>query len=321
MDTDIDPDEVHRLHFEEHWSFIRIANHYGFESKDIISKLFKEREWIPTPIARRVIYEFPSEIEEDHRIELSRISTVVEPLREKENISPLDVARCIEGIISSSPIEPKVKWMEIQPERDTKITDLLEDRRLAVESSLNKLLDVSEDFNERVRVGFVDGNLYIRKQDMSEYNWMNIYENELFYFKLTENKFRLVHETRARLGLGTNTDLGKLIGQLTDRGEGSNGSGYSDIKETTDEHVRAETLHLILDTTGKNLGDIQDNIHCIGKIRSGMYERSGGIRNPQFPTDPEVIDIMFSKFFGLGLSDGHIEKVCSQFVYVEKDPD
>ena len=78
---------------------------------------------------------------------------------------------------------------------------------------------------------------------------LNIYENELFYFKSVSDKFKLVHEMRARLGLSTNTDLGRLIDQLTDR-ESAEGSGYSDIKECQDEHLRAETLHLILDTTG-----------------------------------------------------------------------
>ncbi|TFH11653.1 MAG: hypothetical protein E4H14_00410 [Candidatus Thorarchaeota archaeon] len=320
METEIDPDEVHRLHYDEGWSLTRIANRYGYESKDIIQKLFRERDWIPVGLARQTVYEFPSEIEEDHRIESGRISSVFEQLRKKENISPLDMAHCIEDMIFSSPSKSRVKWMEIQPEQDTKITEILEDRRLEVESALNELLDVSEDSNEKARVGFVDGKLYVRKQDLSEYNWLNIYDNELFYLTSTEDKFRLVHETRARLGLSTNTDLGNLIDQLSDRGDAT-GSGYSDIKETTDEHVRAETLHLLLDTTGKSLQDIQGKIHCIGKIRSGAYEGKGGIRNPQFPTDPEAIDVMFSKFFGLGLSDGHIEKVYSQFVYAEIDPD
>ncbi|TFH10275.1 MAG: hypothetical protein E4H14_02835 [Candidatus Thorarchaeota archaeon] len=220
METEIDPDEVHRLHFDEGWSLIRIANRYGYESKDIIQKLFRERDWISVGLARQTVYEFPSEIEVDHRIESSRISDAFEHLREKENISPLDVARCIEDIISSSPIESRVKWMKIESEQDTKVTEVLEDRRLEVESSLNELLDVTEDSNEKVRLGFVDGKLYIRKQDVSEYNWLNIYDNELFYFKSTEDKFRLVHEMRARFGLSTNTELGKpfflvtpLVGQ------------------------------------------------------------------------------------------------------------
>lgn len=317
-ETEIDPDEVHRLHFDEGWSLIRIANNYGYKSKDIIQRMFRERGWVPDGLTRQIVYEFPSEIKEDHQIESSRISENFEILREKENITPLDVARCIEDIFSSSPIKSRIKWMKIQSEQNTTLIEVLEDRRLGVESSLNDLLDASEDSNEKVRVGFVDGRLYIRKQNISEYNWLNIYGNELFYLTSTEEKFRLVHEMRTRLGLSTNTDLGKLIDQLTDRNE-AEGSGYSDIKEQN-EHLRTETMHLILDTTGKTLQDLQDRIHCIGKIRGGKYEGRGGIRNPQFPTDVETIDIMFAKFFGLGLSDGHIESAYSQFVYAEKDP-
>ncbi|KXH76454.1 MAG: hypothetical protein AM326_07040 [Candidatus Thorarchaeota archaeon SMTZ-45] len=320
METEIDPDEVHRLHFEEGWSLKRIANHYGYVSKDVIQKMFREREWIPIGLARRIerLYEFPSEIEEEHRIELSRIRNSFDHLREKESISPMDMARCIEDIISSSAIESRVKWLKMQTEQDTKITDVLENRRLEVESSLNELLDISKDSNKKVRVGFIDGKLYIREQDISEHNWLNIYDNELFYFKSTIDKFKLVHEMRARLGLSKNTDLGKLIDQLTDR-EDADGSGYSDIKETTDEHLRAETLQLILDTTGQILSDNQDMIECIGKIRGGKYEGQGGIRNPRFPTDPEVIDMMFARFFGLGLSDGHLCATHSNFIYAEND--
>ncbi|MHA1881422.1 MAG: hypothetical protein ACTSUO_00045 [Candidatus Thorarchaeota archaeon] len=322
METEIDPDEAFRLHYEEGWSFIRIANHYGYESKDTISRMFKERDWIPTPIARRVVYEFPPEIEEDHRIESSRTSDIFEHLGELEDISPLDMACCIENLMVSSSSESRVKWVELssQTERDTKITQVLANNLTEIETSLNERLDISEDSTMKIRVGYVDGKLYIREQDTSEYNWMNIYENELFYFNTTDNKSKLVHEMRARLGLGTNTDLGKLIDQLTDRESAEEGNGYSDIKECQDDHLRTETLHLILDTTGQKLSDIQEMIHCIGKTRSGIYDGKGGIRNPRFPTDPETIDIMFAKFFGLGLTDGHLSRA-HQFVYSEKNPD
>jgi hypothetical protein len=322
LETEIDPDEVHRLHYDEHWSLIKIANHYGYESKDIIQRLFRERGWVPTGLARQTVYEFPSEIEEEHRIESSRISDAFENLGDLEDISPLDMARCIENIMLSSPSESRVKWVELssQSNWNTKGTEVLENELTEVETSLNELLGISEDSKMKVRVGFVDGKLYIRHQDKSEYNWTNIYENELFYFKSTDDKFQLVHEMRARLGLSTNTDLGRLIDQLTDR-ESAEGDGYSDIKECQDQHLRAETLQLILDTTGQTLCDIQDMIQCIGKIRSGTYESKGGIRNPRFPTDPEDIDVMFAIFFGLGLSDGHISKIWSEFVYVEKNPD
>jgi AraC-like DNA-binding protein len=320
METEIDLDEVHRLHYDEGWSLKRIANHFGYESKDIIQRMFREHGWIPLGLARQIdrVFDFPSEIEKDNQIEVSKVS--FESLSEKENISPLDVARCIEGILSSSSLESRVKWLKVPGEQDAKVTEVLENRRVEVESLLNELLSSLKDNKDKSRVGFVDGKLYIRVQDTSEYNWLNIYDNELFYFKDIEDKFRLVHEMRTRFGLITNMDLGKLIDQLTDRDDAT-GSGYSDIKETTDEHIRAETLHLILDATGKNLGDIQEKIHCIGKVRSGEYEGKGGIRNPKFPSDPETIDIMFAKFFGLGLSDGHISKEGNEFVYSEKDPD
>jgi hypothetical protein len=321
-EAEIDPDEAHRLHFEEGWSFIRIANHYGYASKDIISKLFKEREWTPIPITRRAVYEFPSEITDEHQIESSCISDAFEQLRDLEIISPLDVARFIEHVLSISPSESRVRWIDF-PSRfklNARVVEVLENQRAEVETSLNELLGISESSRLRTRIGFVDEKLYIRYQDTSEYNWLNIYENELFYFRSADEKFRLVHEMRARLGLETNTSLGRLIDQLTDR-ETPDSNGYSDIREHKEAYLRSETLHLILDTTGQTLSDIQDMIECIGKIRGGKYEGKGGVRNPRFPTDPEVIDMMFARFFGLGLSDGHLDVIHSYFVYAEKDRD
>jgi hypothetical protein len=322
MEIDIDPDEVHRLHFEDGWSFIRIANHYGYESKDIISKLFKERDWTPIPISRRVVYEFPSEIADEHQIESSRVSDVFEHLRVLEDVSPLDVAHCIENVVPPYSSKSRVQWVELSTHSNwyTKVAKVLGNELTEVETSLNELLGYSESSKMKVRLGFVDDKLYIRYQDKSEYNWLNIYENELFYFKSVSDKFKLIHEMRARLGLTTNTDLGRLIDQLTDR-ESAEGNGYSDIKECQDEHLRAETLHLILDTTGNTLQDLQEMIHCIGKIRSGEYEGKGGIRNPQFPSDPETIDIMFARFFGLGFSDGHLGATHLNFIYAERNRD
>ncbi|MHA1138158.1 MAG: hypothetical protein ACTSSE_16895 [Candidatus Thorarchaeota archaeon] len=322
METEIDPDEVHRLHYDEGWSLKRIANHYGYESKHIMQKFFKEREWIPIGLARQVdrVFDFPLETEREHCIDSFIVSNIFRPLEKNEDITPSDIARCIHNAISLT-LSP-VEWMDLSSESgfNPRIIDSLENNISDIEASLDKLMGISEDSETKIRLGFVDGKLYIREQDLSEYNWLNIYDNELFYFKSIEEKFRLVYEMRTRLGLSTNKGLGELIDQLTDRGDAT-GSGYSDIKETIDEHVRAETLHMILDTTGKSLQDIQGKIHCIGKIRSGAYEGKGGIRNPKFPTDPETIDVMFSKFFGLGLSDGHIGKHGSEFVYTEKNPD
>jgi hypothetical protein len=322
METEIHPDEAHRLHFEEGWSFIRIANHYGYASKDVVSKLFKEREWTPIPITRRAVYEFPSEITDEHQIESSCISDAFEQLRDLEIISPLDVARFIEHVLSISPSESRVRWIDF-PSRsklNARVVEVLENQRAEVETSLNELLGISESSRLRTRIGFVDEKLYIRYQDTSEYNWLNIYENELFYFRSADQKFRLVHEMRARLGLKTNTSLGRLIDQLTDH-ETTESNGYSDIRERTDVHLRSETLHLILDAIGQALTDIQDMIECIGKIRGGKYDGKGGIRNPGFPTDPEVIDMMFARFFGLGLSDGHLDAIHSSFVYAESNRD
>jgi DNA-binding transcriptional regulator YiaG len=321
LETEIDPDEVHRLHYDEGWSLKKIANHYGYRSKCVMRKLFKERDWIPVGLARQLDrrYKFAPDIEDEHRIEPSSLVEAFGHLRETKAISSSDVARCIGDILSSSPVGSRVRWIEMDSEEDTSITEVLENRRLEVESLLNELPAISDDTEEKVRVGYVDGKLYIRRQDLSEYNWMNIYENELLYFESVDEKFRLVHEMRARLGLSTNTDLGRLIDQLTDR-DVEGGDGYCDIREHN-EHLRAETLHLILDTTGESLQDIQERIHCIGKICGGEYEGIGGIRNPRFPDDHETIDIMFAKFFGLGLSDGHIGRLSPQFTYVEKDPE
>jgi hypothetical protein len=166
-------------------------------------------------------------------------------------------------------------------------------------------------------VGLVDSKLYIRRQDTSEYNWMNMYRNELVYFRSFEEKKAFVEETRDRLGIQGNTRLSHLIEQVTDRENISNKKQSQPVYDLTNaaRHLRGYSLGMMLDTNNQSIQDFQSKIDRIGREVKGGH----GIENPQFPEGGEKIDSMYASMLGAGLSDGHVEKVSNGFVYTEKN--
>lgn len=322
LEIEIDPDEVYQLYNEKGMSLIQIAEHYGFSSKDPISKLFKKKKWIPRPLSARETYEFPSDIHLEHRIPPSAIAHSFESLQESDNVSTTGVVKGLEKLHSSLISEKETRkknvyWFDLNElEWFEEIAKEIQSHEKEVEEEVNSLLESSGIRDYKIRVGTVSDKFYLRYQDLSEYNWMNIYKNEVVYFESSKEKNELIAHTKARLGLTSDLDLGELVDQLTDR-EKVKGDGYSCVKEHAYKTIRAETLHLLIDTTGITIQEIQDSIECVGKKKG----EKGGIFHPRFLNDPEEIDLMFAKFFGAGLSDGHLDRAHSSFIYCEKNPE
>ena len=191
----------------------------------------------------------------------------------------------------------------------------IHEQREEVETALNIRLKLDADPNERIRLGVLDSKLYIRREDTSEWNWMNIYKNEQFQFNSQAQKNQLVNETKARLGVQGATKLSDLVEQMTDyKRVSTSGIPNYDLDSKT-PYLKGETLHLSMDTTGKRIHDMQSEIERIGQAKKG------GIKNPQFTMNENEIETMFTSLLGTGLSDGHIELSNSGFVYTESNRD
>ncbi|TET08849.1 MAG: hypothetical protein E3J86_09815 [Candidatus Thorarchaeota archaeon] len=257
----------------------------------------------------------------EHRIDSSEVYHHFRHLKDTKEHSPENLAAAIEKMYSSSEHDSRMQWAELRPYhtggpkwlRD--VAKSIEQNREEVERELNKCMGLDETANERMRLGLVDSKLYMRRQDTNEYNWMNMYQNELVYFKSLEEKKAFVEEARDRLGIQGNRRLSQLIDQITEKEKTVTSSNPNYDTQNAAQHLRGYSLGMMLDTHNQRIQDLQSKIERIGKEQKGGH----GIENPKFPDGKEKIDSLYSSMLGAGLSDGHVEKASNGFVYTEKN--
>ena len=259
----------------------------------------------------------------EHRIDPSTVYEHFQHLKDVKEPTPDQLAQAIESMYQKSELSTRVQWGELRPYHSggpkwlRDIAQSIHEQRAEVETALNTRIGLDADPNKKLRLGVLDSKLYLRREDTSEWNWLNIYKNEQFHFNSQEQKNLLVDETKDRLGVYGAKRLSDLVDQMTDyKIVNTSGLPNYDLVSTT-PYLRGETLHLSLDATGKNIQDIQSRIEKIGQARKGV----GGINNPQFTMNATEIESMFTSLLGTGLSDGHIELSNSGFVYTESNRD
>ncbi|MFW9888590.1 MAG: hypothetical protein ACFFER_10430 [Candidatus Thorarchaeota archaeon] len=259
----------------------------------------------------------------EHRFDPSKVYEHFQHLREVKHPTADQLAEAIENMYRSSGLTSRVQWGELKPYHGggprwlREVAQSIHDHRAEVEAALNKRLGLDTDPDTRMRLGVLDSKLYLRREDTSLWNWMNIYKNEVFHFKRLDQKKELVDEAKARLDIQGGTRLSELAYYLTDLEKAVQNSRPRNDLNRTMSHLRGESLHLVLDATEQNIQGIQDEIKRIGMQRNGR----GGISNPQFPSDVKEIMSMFTSVLGAGLSDGHIEISNDGFVYAEGNRD
>ncbi len=255
----------------------------------------------------------------DHRIDPSLTYEKLKHLKDIENPSASDIASAVEDIYHTSGLTSKVQWVELTPYQKytgphwlRDIASSIEKQRGAIEESLNERLGILQGPDRRLRIGVVENKLYFRLQDVSKYNWMHMYQNEIFHFHTPEQKQLHLRNTLNRLGMRGGVILSRLTEQIADHTRHEmNGRPKYDLLPDNSQ-MRGKSLELALDVTGTRIQDIQSQIQQVGR---GDF----GIREPQFPENPIEIDSMFSSILGAGLSDAHIEKGSDGFVYTELD--
>ncbi len=257
----------------------------------------------------------------EHRIDPSTVYENFRHLREVKHPTSEELAGSLERLITSSDRETRVQWAELReyhyggPRWLREVATAIADDRENIENLLNQRIGLDKNPDEMIRIGVLDSKVYLRRADMSEYNWLNIYKNEAFYFHSVREKNQLVDEAKARLGVDGGTRLSYLTDQLTDKvRQVTSGTPDYDLSRNT-HHLRGESLALVLDTHGEKIQDIEGRIKRIGKTMSG----SGGISNPRFPEDKIEIDSMFASVLGAGLSDGHVARDNKGFIYTESN--
>lgn len=256
-----------------------------------------------------------------YRIKPLIVYRTFEELRGRRGIPTEEIAECIVQLYRTVG-EPKgVRFADFRiPDRPwgrwtRKLFRLMRPMQEELEAEVNKQLGLDDDPTRELRVGLKDYKLYFRMHDKRWRNWFNLYKNELFYFESVEDKATLVKETMARLGVKGPTHYSKLIKQVTDYTRTATGSDPNSDLNLKLVHLRGESLHFMLDVMGLKIQDIEGKIHHIGRTREG---KSGTIVHPKFPSGPEMVDIILAIIVGAAMSDGHLHRENTGFVYTEK---
>ncbi len=206
-----------------------------------------------------------------------------------------DIYRLLEEIHQDESIAKRIHISQI---RDSSLISKLDD----------SIDDIVDDFNQKYRhqgnefkAAVVDNRLFIRIQDTSQENWLNIHANHHFHFKTYSIKRDLVNKSKQMLGVNSTRELSTLILKLckfSGRVD-KNTECASDLKRNL-PYLTGETFHFILDTIDETLDDETDNISKI----TGTGRVSHGISNPKFPK----ISTIRSRFTPIMNSDGHLSR-------------
>jgi hypothetical protein len=257
----------------------------------------------------------------EHRIPPEQVYEHFRHLKAVKRPTVDELSQAIAEVYLSAEHPRRVMWADLRrisyggPNWLRRIAKVVLREREAIEEELNARLGLADGPECQLRLGVVNDRLYFRLHDTREQNWMHLYREEIFRFRRGSDKRRLIALARERLGLEGNVYLSRLIGQVTDYNRRVSGSQPTADLNSRAPYLKGATLALILDTLGIGPDTIESSLRRIGR------HRHGGIENPQFPKDPNAVDLLFAKLFGVGLSDGHVELKQNGFVYTECDPD
>ncbi|MHA1588220.1 MAG: hypothetical protein ACTSV9_05520 [Candidatus Thorarchaeota archaeon] len=188
----------------------------------------------------------------------------------------------------------------LTPEQFENLEHLFQVSRDSLEQTVRERLGFERD-DGRLRLGFVDGRLYIWKPDLTPMRLINAYGTQFFYFNDKNELARFMAEMKEALEgtrkggvYSTIEHLNDLLPQMT-----SKSSDRSFINKRYNR-VRGDSLSLLVDLSGRVLADFEGRI---SKITG--HNGQGGIRNPKFP-DGEDLRILVARIVAIVVSDCHL---------------
>lgn len=162
----------------------------------------------------------------------------------------------------------------------------------------NKLRECfgQEVFGQHIRVGHVDGRLYLWNPDTKPNNLLKAYDRQFFYFR-SEDELALLTKLAAHMILSDHpsqslSHLNRLMQQLVHR----------DISYLRERKSRIEgaSLHLLSDILGMTPSHLEGRI-----VKIAGANGNGGIRSPRFPENMNL-EILRARFIGVAVSDCYI---------------
>jgi hypothetical protein len=168
--------------------------------------------------------------------------------------------------------------------------------------------------SQKIRLGLVDGRLYLWIHDINSSDLINGYGDAFFYFD--KNEFsRIISEMKDVLigdslkGLhNTVTHVNRVLAQMF---PDDSSDSFINIRYY---RIKGKYFHYILDVLNKPLSTFEGRI-----ITIAGYNGQGGILNPRFPSG-ENLELVLSRLAAVVISDCYLSKNGS-IEYYESDLD
>ena len=262
----------------------------GRSKPDLLNRLLKNEK-----LRRKMESDFQTAF--PMMVDPSEVYDTLCPLRVKKNQTLKQIADALERLISN---KESITIVRLKPYNSQHGPRWLLDIAKKIRRNREKIqCDLQNATGLNLRLGQANGSLYIWNDSASQFDYLELYSKELFFFN---NKLRktLTQNTMKNLGLKGNYMLSQLIKQITPyspKGLSGEGRLISDLRPTTN-YIRGEVLKFILDSLDMKLKDIEGQIE-----RIGVGEQ---IINPKFP-DEESFKILMARLYASIGSDGSID--------------
>jgi len=252
-----------------------------------------------------------------HHIIPITVYETLKPLKDIEDVSPTIIAESLRKFCAMMPEDQQMEFVHLKPYHrkiDPRwlidIGETIEENLTEVEQDLN---EQESDDSVRYKLGVVDRTLYIWKRNVDPFGYLELFNDECFYFSKEDGR-ELIDDVRKHLNLKGNYQLSKLLRQMTDIDEGSRksiGDVTSDLRHDRN-HLFGETLRFMLDVTGKNLHDIAPKILAIGQQEQ--------IKTPRIIEGTELL-VLMARLYAITASDGHVGRKWNFLGYHEYNED
>lgn len=242
----------------------------------------------------------------NHRIEPELVYRELHQYRVVEQPDIDALVDSFRTVYEQTAISSRVRWIDLQRYAPTGqewfkgFVTTCKKHLSYIEDGLNEQLDLSEF--TRLRLGVVASRIYLRLENVSENDWMQLYNDEMFHFHDSNRIDKVLSQAKSRLAIKGDISLSRLVHQVTDYDKSLTERGMNTDLHSNASYIKGSTLSLLLDSCGMTIQDVEKYIASIGRIDRHL------IRNPQFSKDPLEIDKAFARLFGAGLSDGHIDQ-------------
>lgn len=225
-----------------------------------------------------------------------------EHLREAENTSVDDAVKTIEKMVVTDSEAPSkitaadLHGLGISSKRISEIEHVLQSHDKEIHERLKNRFEIFDD----IRVGVVNGKLYVWTPDLNKDDMINAWKNVYFYFSAHELS-RMIEAVGTELKLGDThyeriQNLNDLLKQMT------RSSSNSFKIEGHRTRIIGESLHFNRDALGLQTKDLEGIITKVAGA-NGV----GGIPNPKFLEGKEL-EIERARLYAIIKSDGWVSR-------------